>query len=410
MHEGLAARVEIGEKFKAMGGALDDVSKRSGAYMADLWKIESGTAAAGDASATAAPKLIGLGDAIDATDKKAEKAAEQMRKLTAEIAKLDAGVGRGIASSVQVTGRALDEFSRGLENGLGPNMRLVGTVINEIANRDLPAFDTSLGVTLKKLTGANQQLAGIPRTLGDTMKSLFSGDVSKVLSDGGSFLKNGLSKIGTGILEGFGNIISGGISNLISLGVGAIMKGIGKLFGNTAEKQVNPIRQAFVDAAGGLDVLNLRAANAGITLDHLLDARTPEAYKAAIDELNAAFEFQDQALQQVTDTAAKWNINTDLMGPTWDRQQLGKKAEELFQDWSVLRAAGVPVGPDRVLLALEALEQVGVSRRDDVKAALDAVSAKLTTQELTNLLKATDVDKKDPKAVAGEWLKAQGLG
>ncbi len=39
----------------------------------------------------------------------------------------------------------------------------------------------------------------------------------------------------------------------------------------------------------------------------------------------------------------------------------------------VLRAAGVPVGPDRVLLALEALEQVGVSRRDDVKAALGAV-------------------------------------
>ena len=35
---------------------------------------------------------------------------------------------------------------------------------------------------------------------------------------------------------------------------------------------------------------------------------------------------------------------------------------------------------------------------------------KLTTQELTNLLKATDVDKQDPKAVAAEWLKAQGLG
>ena len=53
---------------------------------------------------------------------------------------------------------------------------------------------------------------------------------------------------------------------------------------------------------------------------------------------------------------------------------------------------------------------VAADRADDVKAALDAVSAKLTTQELTNLLKATDVDKQDPKAVAAEWLKAQGLG
>ena len=46
---------------------------------------------------------------------------------------------------------------------------------------------------------------------------------------------------------------------------------------------------------------------------------------------------------------------------------------QFLLDEDVLRAAGVPVGPDRVLLALEALEQVGVSRRDDVKAALGAV-------------------------------------
>ena len=39
----------------------------------------------------------------------------------------------------------------------------------------------------------------------------------------------------------------------------------------------------------------------------------------------------------------------------------------------VLRHAGVPVGPDRVLAALEAIEAVGLARRDDVHAALSAV-------------------------------------
>jgi uncharacterized protein with von Willebrand factor type A (vWA) domain len=39
----------------------------------------------------------------------------------------------------------------------------------------------------------------------------------------------------------------------------------------------------------------------------------------------------------------------------------------------VLRSAGVPVGPDRVLAALEAIEAVGLGRRDDVHAALSAV-------------------------------------
>ena len=39
----------------------------------------------------------------------------------------------------------------------------------------------------------------------------------------------------------------------------------------------------------------------------------------------------------------------------------------------ILRAAGMPVGPDRVLAALQAIEVVGVARRDDVHAALAAV-------------------------------------
>ena len=39
----------------------------------------------------------------------------------------------------------------------------------------------------------------------------------------------------------------------------------------------------------------------------------------------------------------------------------------------VLRSAGMPVGPDRVLAGLEAIEAVGLARRDDVHAALSAV-------------------------------------
>ena len=39
----------------------------------------------------------------------------------------------------------------------------------------------------------------------------------------------------------------------------------------------------------------------------------------------------------------------------------------------ILRSAGIAVGPDRVLAALEAIEVVGLGRRDDVHAALSAV-------------------------------------
>ena len=48
-------------------------------------------------------------------------------------------------------------------------------------------------------------------------------------------------------------------------------------------------------------------------------------------------------------------------------------AENIVHFSRVLRAAGLPVGPDRVLAAIAAVEAVGVDRRDDVHAALGAV-------------------------------------
>ena len=48
-------------------------------------------------------------------------------------------------------------------------------------------------------------------------------------------------------------------------------------------------------------------------------------------------------------------------------------AENITHFARILRDAGMPIGPDRVLAAIEAIEQVGVSRRDDVHAALSAV-------------------------------------
>ena len=46
---------------------------------------------------------------------------------------------------------------------------------------------------------------------------------------------------------------------------------------------------------------------------------------------------------------------------------------------------------------------------DQVKQALDAISAKITTQELTELNKLVDVDKQDPEKLANNRLTQQGL-
>ena len=53
---------------------------------------------------------------------------------------------------------------------------------------------------------------------------------------------------------------------------------------------------------------------------------------------------------------------------------------------------------------------VRADRADEVKDALNAVSAKLTTEAIADMLKQTDVEKKDPKEVAQQFLADNGLG
>jgi len=66
---------------------------------------------------------------------------------------------------------------------------------------------------------------------------------------------------------------------------------------------------------------------------------------------------------------------------------------------------------------LQAADNVAPIVRDDLlskapasfKELLNGVSAKLTTQELTDLNKQVGVDRKEPRDVAAAWLKSKGL-
>src|SRR5205809_7811012 len=58
-----------------------------------------------------------------------------------------------------------------------------------------------------------------------------------------------------------------------------------------------------------------------------------------------------------------------------DRQLFGRThlAENILHFARVLRAAGLPVGPAKVIAALEAVQAVGVEHREDFRAALESV-------------------------------------
>lgn len=239
------------------------------------------------------------------------------------------------------------------------------------------------------------------------------GDVIKTIGASvGSFLTDSKSRIGETITETATSIVSkvpaigGAIGGLVGTVMGPLgtLVGsfagdlIGKVFGSDPEKKVNPVREAFVQAAGGLHELNVKANDAGLTLDALLGAKTMDEYTAAVDKLNAAFgateqldtaresyigiagglealgqqawtagtnldamlnaktveeynaaqkdlsdafAFQQTALDDVVKTAEKYGITIEQLGPALQKQELDKQAQQLFKDFETLNAAGI---------------------------------------------------------------------
>ena len=271
---------------------------------------------------------------------------------------------RGMATETEKAARAFSEF----RNFVGlRQMEDAAAAMNRQAEE--MAETTRLGWAMEKMYRANAaalglfstQLSGIGvlmpalnKTLGDQrglfgkLGDFFKGGVSSLFggaSSIGGALKNVVGNIGTGLFEGIGNILSGGLTSLLSKGIGLIGKGIGKLFGigPSEKKKVDEMRQAFIDQIGGWDDLNKAAQRTGLTLDRVLNARTVKDYEAAIKELSEAMAFQDAAMATLDETAKKYGFTLEELGPKFAAAELDKKAQELFKDFKVLTAAGIDV-------------------------------------------------------------------
>jgi osmoprotectant transport system substrate-binding protein len=84
----------------------------------------------------------------------------------------------------------------------------------------------------------------------------------------------------------------------------------------------------------------------------------------------------------------------------------------VFTTQGIIAAEGwVVLEEDKPLQPAQNIVPIGRkdAMTDQVTQALNAISAKITTEELTKLNAKVDVDKEDPESVATEWLTQQGL-
>ncbi len=189
--------------------------------------------------------------------------------------------------------------------------------------------------------------------LGRTVLGAFQGGGSVIKSIGGSiggFLAGTTSKVGQAIAGGLtsalGSTIGGALGSVIP-GLGTALGALGgslfgKLFSNP-EKQINPIREAFVQAAGGLAQLNEKAYKATGSLalvQQLLSAKNAEQYTKAINDLNAAFEFQNSAMSELQAAIDEYGFTLDELPKKLSQDKLNEQFLTLYKKEQLLTAAG----------------------------------------------------------------------
>jgi TP901 family phage tail tape measure protein len=240
------------------------------------------------------------------------------------------------------------------------------------ANQQQLDFITTGPAVITNMAGIHAEAAkgkSIFGKWGDGIKSGFSSLWEGIT--GGEGKISGLFKnLGSGIMDGFGNIISGGLTSVINMGVGLAAKGLKKiggffkgLFGGKSKEQKaaeEAARKAAEAAAlrvteltqqgvQGLKDLRSEAQKNGELLPQHLEPYLEalrEAGKLTEIDKNLLMDMAEEAhvdFEGMKGAAEKYGIELSKLGPAFDEARLHKAATVLAKDWEILTKGGADV-------------------------------------------------------------------
>ncbi len=280
-----------------------------------------------------------------------------------------------------------------------------------------PLDSTQISQSLAKLapaikSGVDTWKPSIAKVFGDSFMEL-PGLLVKAFTGGGG-LSGAFQALGTMLVDGlfgpkgaFGTSIPKALASFIPMIgglMGPLIEGMGKLFSKVFKsegKKVNDMRDAFQATLGTFDQMAAKAAGAGYQIERLLNTKKVKDFEREMQALKEAIAFQEQAMQSVVETAQKYGITIEQLGPTWARQELDKKAQELFRDFQILQSAGVDMQliTDRMGESMSAFVQQALRTGSEIPEAMrPMVQAMIDNGDLV-----------DENGVAYESMEAAGI-
>jgi TP901 family phage tail tape measure protein len=83
------------------------------------------------------------------------------------------------------------------------------------------------------------------------------------------------------------------------------------------------------------------AAEADQVVQGLLDTHNPQRFAAAMKQVQDAINLDTKAQNALNDALSRYHFTTEQLGPAMRAQKLDEQAQQLYQDWQVLNAAGI---------------------------------------------------------------------
>lgn len=349
--------------FPGLAQSIKEVHERATFARDAAKQLTTATTDMGQEVRKATPLFTALDGGLKSTEDAAKKAAEAYAKMAEAVNGGNTAWERMIdlQHALKATGHGvgqLENIPQGF-SGLStkPDLGLTPVLTPQKTLSPLSYMPDTRYLPTHVDTGASSfasnLFGGVPNAIlaavqgGGSKLQAAGGAIGAAIFGPGSSLTGTITK-GISSLFGANGVLTKTLSSavpIIGSLIGPAIAGIAKLFGKTEEStKVSPVRDEFFKLQGGLETLNPRVQQLTGSLqlvDNIFKAKTVDQYNAALQKLNDAFAFQDQALSTLTATAERYGFTLEELGPALQRSDLDKQAQELYKDFQILSAGGI---------------------------------------------------------------------
>jgi hypothetical protein len=327
----------VGQHLTGLAGAADWLRDSAAKSDAMITKLALGTTAVATTATAAKTPLLGLGDDIQKVGKKSEWTAAQLKEIGEQIAMFDkasrsvqmfyAAVGQDmVLQNVKVHVAEFQEPFKELQRTIPVTMQYLGNYMARWKETAVSVSASAKDMADHSTSAFGSLTDGLLGSLDNLWKGM----------SGGKGFAGLMHNLGDSIVNGFGNILSGGLTSVINMGVQMAVEGVKKigsliagLFQSEETKKVNKPRDQFqlqfgsTKDAGGANLINMLMdqffnqgdadgeAHAHALFQQLQDADTEAKFKSA-----------QQAIAEVLKAAGK-DIQMFATGGIVTRPTLG---------------------------------------------------------------------------------------